>query len=280
MSWRKFLLVPRLAAVGLRPSPPPEVAWESYWRDVAETGPTGDVLWDGAGDAELAWWRTSARQHLDPSLAVVDVGCGNGRLARLLAEDFETVVGVDVSVAAVERARRESLGHPGLVFRVLDITADGAADALTDELGSVNVVVRGVLHVLDGESRRRAASALASLVGGLGTLLLLETNWRGSLLGYLEHLGGSRGSLPDALGRLIDYRVPRPSSFGPGELAETFPEPAWTVVESGPVDIAPVRSLGPASGRTIPGFHAVLRSLESPSDVPGPEGPGGVQGSG
>jgi hypothetical protein len=100
------------------------------------------------------------------------------------------------------------------------------------------------------------------------------------LLGYLEHLGGSRGSLPDALGRLIDYRIPPPSSFGPRELAETFPEPAWTVVESGPVDIAPVRSLGPASGRTIPGFHAVLRSLESPSDVPGPEGPGGVQGSG
>jgi hypothetical protein len=88
------------------------------------------------------------------------------------------------------------------------------------------------------------------------------------------------GPAPDVLGRLIDYRLPRPSSCGRGELAETFPEREWTVVESGPVDTAPVRSLGPASGPTIPGFHAALHSRESPSDDPGSDGSGGVHTNG
>jgi len=260
MSWRRFLLVPRLALTGTRRAPPPEAAWEAYWRDVGTTGPDGEVLWDGAGEGELAWWRSVARRYLDAALPVVDVGCGNGRLSRLLAADHPTVVGLDVSPAAVERARRESEGLADVSFRVCDVTAEGVGRALAAELGPADVVVRGVFHVLDRQARRRAAAELADVLGDRGTLLLLETNWQGDLLGYLEHLGGRRGRLPGALARLVDYRLPRPSAFGPRELAETFPAPAWTTVASGPVEIVPVRGLGPASGRTIPGFSAVLRA--------------------
>ncbi len=36
------------------------------------------------------------RAWLDPALPVLDMGCGNGRLARLLAADFPAgVLGVD-----------------------------------------------------------------------------------------------------------------------------------------------------------------------------------------
>jgi SAM-dependent methyltransferase len=260
MSWQKFLLVPRLAVTGLGRAPAPPAAWEAYWRDVAATGPDGDVLWDGAGEAELAWWQVAAGQYLDASLPVVDVGCGNGRLSRLLAQDFPTVIGLDLSPAAIERARRESEGVPGVSFRTLDVTVEGAGRALAAELGPANVVVRGVFHVLGRHDRERAAAELADVVGARGTLVVLETNWQGDLLAYLEHLGGRRGRLPTALARLIDHRVPKPSAFGPEELAETFPPSGWTSVSSGPVDIAPVRGLGIASDRTIPGFHAVLRT--------------------
>jgi hypothetical protein len=146
---------------------------------------------------------------------------------------------------------------------VADVTAEGAGRALAAELGPANVVVRGVFHVLDPQARRRAATELADVLGGRGTLLLLETNWQGDLLGYLEHLGGDRGRLPAVLARLVDYRLPRPAAFGPRELAGTFPPPVWTTVASGPVEIVPVRGLGPASGRTIPGFSAVLRATGS-----------------
>jgi SAM-dependent methyltransferase len=259
VSWRKYLLVPRLAATGAGRRLSPAQAWESYWGAVGRTGPDGDVLWDGAGERELAWWSTTARAHLDPALPLLDVGCGNGRLSRLLAPAFPRVLGVDLSPAAIELARRESAGHGRVAFEVADVTADGAGEALAAELGPANVVVRGVLHVLDREHRQRAARALAAVLGARGRLLLLETNWPGDLLGYLEHLGAEHGRLPGVLARLIEHRLPRPESFGPVELADTFPAPGWTTLTSGPVDIDPVPGDEPAAGRSIPGFSAVLR---------------------
>lgn len=259
MSWRKYLLVPGLAAAGLRRAPRPEAAWDAYWGAVDRTGPEGDVLWDGAGDEELAWWSSAVGEHLDPALPVLDVGCGNGRLSRLLAGTFPAVLGVDVSAAAVDVARRESTGLAAVRFRREDVTVGGTGAALAEELGPANVVVRGVFHILDRAARRRAADELAQVLDGRGSLLLLETNWSGDLLGYLEHLGGRSGRLPGALRRLIDHRLPRPAPFGPAELADTFPAAGWVTVSSGPVDIAPVRTLGPDAARTIPGYHAVLR---------------------
>ena len=259
MSWRKYLLVPRLASTGTGRRSPTE-AWESYWATVGRTGPDGDVLWDGAGEQELSWWSATARAHLDPALPLLDVGCGNGRISRLLAPVFPRVLGVDLSPAAVELARRESAGEARVAFRVADVTADGAGEALAAELGPANVVVRGVLHVLDPEHQRRAARELATVLGPRGRLVLLETNWPGDLLGYLEHLGADHGSLPAVLERLIDHRLPRPHSFGPAELARAFPAPGWTTLASGPVEIDPVRAQGSAAGRTIPGFSAVLRT--------------------
>ncbi len=136
---------------------------------------------------------------------------------------------------------------PRLRFRATDVTAPGAGSALAEELGSgphggANVVVRGVLHVLDDPARRAAAQALAQVIGDRGTLLLLETNWSGDLLGYLEHLGARAGRLPAALRRVIDYRLTRPAACGPAELAHTFPADRWVTVASGP----------PTSSRSCP----------------------------
>ncbi len=104
------------------------------------------------------------------------------------------------------------------------------------------------------------AATIARVLDARGSVILLETNWPGDLLGYLEHLGARHGRLPEPLARLIDHRVPRPSSFGAAELAETFPAPAWSTLASGPADIAPVRASGAVPGQTIPGFFAVLRT--------------------
>lgn len=259
MSWRKYLLVPRLAVAGLRHRAGPDEAWESYWNGVDSTGPDGEVLWDGAGDQELRWWRDTTRRHFDPTLPVLDVGCGNGRLSRLAAADFPRVLGVDVSAAAVDLARRESPGLDRVTFRQADITAAGVGADLAEELGPANVVIRGVLHVLGEDERRRAVATLATVLGDRGTLVLLETNWPGDVLGYLEHLGGRGGRLPPAVDRLVRFGLPRPSSIGAAQLAALFPAPGWTVVDSGPVDIAAVRASGADGGRVIPGFHAVFR---------------------
>jgi SAM-dependent methyltransferase len=259
VSWRKYLLVPRLAAAGLRHRPDPDEAWQSYWNGIASTGPDGEVLWDGAGEQELRWWRDTTRRYFDPTLPVLDVGCGNGRLARLMAADAPRVLGIDASPAAVELARRESAGLDRIAFRPADITGEGAGADLADDLGPTNVVIRGVLHVLGRDQRRRAIAALARVLGDRGTLVMLETNWPGDALGYLEHLGGRGGRLPPAVDRLVRNGLPRPSSVGPEQLVVLFPAPGWIVVDSGPVDIAAVRTRRTDVAGTIPGFGAVLR---------------------
>jgi 2-polyprenyl-3-methyl-5-hydroxy-6-metoxy-1,4-benzoquinol methylase len=49
----------------------------------------------------------------------LDFGCGVGRLTIPIADRFETVLGVDVSRAMVERARSTAAGTPNATFRVL-----------------------------------------------------------------------------------------------------------------------------------------------------------------
>ena len=96
------------------------------------------------------------------------------------------------------------------------------------------------------------------MLGDRGTLVLVETNWQGGELGYLEHLGGRGGRLPPAVDMLVRSGLPRPS-IGPGQVRALLPAPEWTVVEGGPVDITVVRTPGGPDGATIPGSHAVLR---------------------
>ncbi len=58
--------------------------------------------------------------------AVMDFGCGVGRLSRALAEHFEQVVGVDVAAPMIARARREH-PHRGRVEYHLNLRCDLSA---------------------------------------------------------------------------------------------------------------------------------------------------------
>src|SRR5690606_27568859 len=55
---------------------------------------------------------------------VLDLGCGQGYMARVLAEAGADVVGIDISEALVERARRYETEKPlGIVYRTDDARA-------------------------------------------------------------------------------------------------------------------------------------------------------------
>lgn len=60
------------------------------------------------------------RMHLTPDENVLDVGCGAGWLARLIAEQLPEgrVVGVDVSDEMIRRARRNNSGLENTMFVV------------------------------------------------------------------------------------------------------------------------------------------------------------------
>lgn len=72
-------------------------------------------------------------QHLSHGDTIIDIGCGNGSTAGLLADLGYSVVGVDPSESGIEVARGN--------FRHVKFYKRSAYDNLQDELGEFNAVV-------------------------------------------------------------------------------------------------------------------------------------------
>ena len=108
----------------------------------------------------------------DGARTALDVGCGEGYLARRLAERGLEVTGVDSDAAAIARARAQ--GHvvellegegesPSITYRV--------GDVLTEDLGEFDVVTASAtLHHLDLDA---GLARLRDLVAPGGRLLVV-----------------------------------------------------------------------------------------------------------
>jgi SAM-dependent methyltransferase len=261
MSWRKFLILPRLIALGARAPRAQGRAWDLFWSRVTKTGKDGDALWDLGSEEEAEEMLGRVRAHLDPALPVVDVGCGNGRQTRLLASAFPRAVGVDVSAAAIGRARQESEGQSSVDFRALDLSKPGAGKVLAADLGAANAYIRGVLHVLDPDEQRAFVENLRDLLGKKGTLYVVETDFHGDPLDHLEYQGASAGRIPEPLRLCIASGVRAPAHFSEREVDALFPRDAWERVASGPAVLhtLPMHNRGRADRDELSAYYAILR---------------------
>jgi SAM-dependent methyltransferase len=262
VSWRKFLIIPRLIAMGARAPREQGQAWDLFWSRVRRTGKDGDVLWDLRSDAEMEETLGRLRAHLDHRLPIVDVGCGNGTLTRALAGVFPRAVGVDVSPAALDLARRESAGVANVDYRALDITRPGAGKALAAELGPVNAHIRGVLHVLAPEELPVAVENLRDLTGKEGALYVIETDFHGDPLDHLEYQGASAGNIPEPLRLCIASSVRAPAHFSEREFERYFPSSRWQRLAAGPAVLhtLPMHNRGKAEMDQLSAFYAVVKA--------------------
>lgn len=266
---RRALMLPHLVRSGLR-APRGGDRWDRYWAGIRSTGDGGDVLWDSGDPAEPERYLRLLERLADPALPVVDVGCGNGRFTRALARQGWRAIGLDVSGAAIALAREESDAPDAPSFRVADLTVAGAVDDVRERPGGANVFVRGVLHVLTPDDRDRVARNVRLLLGDRGTLLIAETNHRGSLLSYLESLGAGARGLPAPLARAVSSGLPAPRPYGREELDRTFPDEDWERVhvdEAAVIHAVPMHR-GSHRPERIAGFVAVLRHRDSTAGRP------------
>lgn len=74
---------------------------------------------------------------------VLSIGCGTGLWEEMLAEYVKGVVGLDISIKAIDRARSRCSNIHNLSFNVLDLTTEG--DALPEN-GFDAVCLFGFLH--------------------------------------------------------------------------------------------------------------------------------------
>ncbi|MGH3681879.1 MAG: methyltransferase domain-containing protein, partial [Natronosporangium sp.] len=139
----------------------------------------------GVGEANEPYWRQFYRDHrvdgassfaqfvadrLPATGVLLDIGCGTGRDAVYLASRGHTVLGLDRSAEAIERAREASrqAGLEGVRFAQLDAASRPDIErVLPGDLGTdVTVYLRFFLHSIDESTEDTLLAALVDALAG------------------------------------------------------------------------------------------------------------------
>ena len=83
-------------------------------------------------------------RHVPRGGLALDIGCGAGTFARLLATRADRVLGLDLSPEMLRRARARSCAYPGIQYTVADIRACDFPPATFDIIASI-----ATLHHMD-----------------------------------------------------------------------------------------------------------------------------------
>jgi SAM-dependent methyltransferase len=222
--------------------------WEDFWGEVLASDQGNSTLWDA--DPARAIEEDIARfmPYFDPALPLLDLGCGAGRQTIGLARHWESVIGIDKSSSAVKLARSISPDSTGILFRVVDVLDSGAIQSLHDELGDLNVYVRGVFHVIRPHMRHQYVSSLGVLLGKTGTLYQIELRWAAARC--FQELPG-----------LQAWRMPENVRLNAFELADQkryFPDEQWLILEQGRGSIITAEDAGDGPVR-FPATYLIVR---------------------
>jgi len=185
---------------------------------------SGDTPWDTGEPNEYLVEYVS--ECLSGRGRALDVGCGTGTQSLWLAEQGFSVLGIDVSSVAVERARAKAAGR-GLEcrFETADFLRGGLREGTFDFVFDL-----GCLHLFDdADDRERFAARVGSVLAPGGRWLSLI----GSTEGPDRDFGPPRRSARDVVGAVEPAL--RIAEFRAIELGGNLPEPvaAWLCV-SGP----------------------------------------------
>jgi SAM-dependent methyltransferase len=225
--------------------------WERWWAEVGQT--PGEVLWEadpGDLDADLGHFVGS----FGKALPVIDLGCGDGRQTRFLAKHFLHVVGVDVSAAAIGRARTAD-NPPNVSFHLLDARDSSSAATLHAALGDANVYIRGVLQALPPASRPDAVEVIATLLGTTGTLFAKELP--PEVAAYFADVVKRYGGPPPSLAKVMQHI--QPGQITLEALAGLFPIGRFNVLGTGDSRIRTVNTLPGGEVIIYPAIWALIR---------------------
>ena len=207
-------------------------AWEGFWAE--NTGEPGEPFWDAEPLLTAAPHCALFAAHVDRTLPIVDLGCGNGTQTRYLAGHFPRAVGVDLSASAVAHARRADRDAVA-EFQQLNLTDLVEVRRLGEGLGDANVYLRAVLHQSDPDDRAPVAAAVALLLGRHGRGFVVEPTAAAKTV--LQQVAERPGGPPEKLRQVRKHQL-RPAEVAPGELPELLHGAGLEVLDQGETGLA------------------------------------------
>ncbi|MFB0615843.1 class I SAM-dependent methyltransferase [Streptomyces sp. AGS-58] len=227
-------------------------AWESYWSETSDT--RGEAIWDADPSLSAAPHSELLLPYADAKRTIVDLGCGNGTQTHYLATRFAHAVGVDLSHAAVEHARRAA--HTDNVeFQQLDLTDTEAVSTLHERLGDTNVYMRAVIHQSEPAARPAVAAAVARLIGTEGRAFVVELT--SASRDVLRRAASEPAGPPPKLQRVFHHGL-KPADAGDDEIPRLLAEAGLTVLADGGTALPQTEYLADGTRIDLPARWFVL----------------------
>ncbi|ARP73164.1 class I SAM-dependent methyltransferase [Streptomyces pluripotens] len=227
-------------------------SWESYWSETS--GTKGEAIWDSDPSLTAGPHSELLLPYADPNRTIVDLGCGNGTQTRYLSGRFARAVGVDLSHAAVEHARRAAHGD-AVEFQQLDLTDTDAVRTLHDRLGDSNVYMRAVIHQSEPAARPAVAAAVAELIGTEGRAFVVELT-SGSR-DVLQRAAAGPAGPPPKLQRVFRHGL-RPADADDQEIPRLLAESGLTILADGETTLAQTEYLADGTRIELPARWFIL----------------------
>ncbi|MFF8726383.1 class I SAM-dependent methyltransferase [Streptomyces sp. NPDC015171] len=227
-------------------------SWESYWRETSDA--RGEAIWDADASLSAAPHSELLLPHADPDRTILDLGCGNGTQTRYLATRFARAVGVDLSHAAVEHARRAGSGGD-VEFQQLDLTDTDAVRGLHQRLGDSHVYMRAVIHQSEPAARPVVAAAVAELIGTEGRAFVVELT--SASRDVLERAASEPGGPGPKLQRVFQHGL-KPADAADEEIPRLLAEAGLTVLAEGETALPQTEYLADGTRIELPAHWFVL----------------------
>ncbi|MEV7425337.1 MULTISPECIES: class I SAM-dependent methyltransferase [unclassified Streptomyces] len=233
-------------------SPRYRASWEGYWRETSDA--PGEAIWDADPSFSAEPHSELLLPYADTSLPLVDLGCGSGTQTRYLATRFARAIGVDLSQAAVEHARR---ADPAGVaeFEQLDLVDHDAVRALSERIGDTNVYMRAVIHQSEPQDRAAVAAAVTTLLGSRGRAFVTELT--SASRDVLQQAAQGPGGPPEKLRRVFAHGL-KPADAEDEEVPGLLRAAGLTVLASGDAPLPQTEYLPDGARIELPARWYVL----------------------
>lgn len=231
--------------------------WDEFYRKTY-LDRNSKALWDVEAERSVARDLQVFSAHMDPSLPMLDIGCGTGVPTVWLAGRFMKVIGVDAAESAIEIAR-QTFPIDNLEFRCMDMSDPDACAALHVDTGDMNLYMRGVLHQIKDEDKAAFIGNLATLMGKRGVLYFIEV--ASDIRRYFREASPDFHKLPTSVQSVFISNLP-PEGLSISDVPRLFSADRFEVISHGESGLSTNLSLPDGTQITIPAVYGIIRTLE------------------